>query len=172
MIPRRLDSGAIRRLARSLGITAFYDLPVDFDAGTSIYAEMYLADNAVTQTLTNQNQFYQWTTGWIAGESNGFTISAATGQITALYSAVYRLAISFGAFINAANQDLEFGLFRNGVYQPDHSMHLSLPNTRGNAGAIAGILTLNANDVLDLRIQNTTSAGKLLTLEDANLNCS
>lgn len=172
MIPRRLTSGDIRRLARSLNITGFFDFAEDFDAGASIYGEMYLADNLLGQTLTNQNQFYQWTTGWIVGESNGFTITATTGRIVSLHSAVYRVSITFGAFINAANQDLEFALFKNGLYQPDHSMHLSLPNTRGNSGAIAGILTLNLGDILDLRVQNTTSAGKILTVEDANLNCS
>lgn len=172
MNPRRLNFGETRLLGESINIPKFYDFPIDFDAGASIYAEMYLADNAVTQTLVNQNQFYQWTTGWIAGESKGFTLTPASGQIVPLYTAVYRVSITFGAFINAANQTLEFSLFKNGVYQPDHSMHLDLPNTRGNSGAIAGILTLNAGDVLDLRVQNTTSAGKVLTIEDANLNCS
>lgn len=172
MNPRRLTSGDIRRLAKSLRITGFFDFPSDFDAGASIFAEMYLADNAGTQTLVNQNQFYPWTTGWISGELNGFNILPAQGQIIPLSTAVYRVAISFGAFINAANQTLEFSLFRNGVYQPDHSMHLDLPNTRGNSGAIMGILSLQAGDVLDLRVQNTTSAGKILTIEDANLNCS
>lgn len=172
MNPRRLTSGDIRRLAKSLRITGFFDFPSDFDAGASIYAEMYLADNAGTQTLVNQNQFYQWTTGWTAGEKNGFTVNPIAGTITPLFSAVYHVVITFGTFINAANQTLEFALFRNGIYQPDHSMHLDLPNTRGNSGAIAGILTLNAGDVLDLRVQNTTSAGKVLTIEDANLNCS
>lgn len=171
MNPRRLNFGETRKLGESIAIPKFYDFPFDFDAGASIYAEMYLADNAGTQTLTLQNHFYQWTTGWLAGESNGFTVAPGTGQITALVSAVYRVAITFGTFVNAANQTLEFGLFRNGIYQPDHSMHLDLPNTRGNSGAIVGILTLNAGDVMDLRVQNTTSAGKVLTIEDANLNC-
>lgn len=171
MNPRRLIFTETRKLGESIEIPKFYDFPVDFDAGASIFAEMYLADNVATQTLVNQNQFYQWTTGWLAGESNGFTVTPGAGTITSLFSAVYRVAITFGAFINAANQILEFSLFRNGVYQPDHSMHLDLPNTRGNSGAIVGILTLNAGDIMDLRVQNTTSAGKILTIEDANLNC-
>lgn len=168
----RLDSGDIRRLARSLAITAFYDFPARFAPGARVYGEMYVADNAIGQTLTLQNHFYQWTTGWHAGESGGISLSLPGSKMVVSERGVYRVSFTFAANITGANQIVEFAIFKNGVYQPDHSMHLVLPNVQGNSGAIMGILSLNAGDVIDLRVQNTSSAGKVFTLEDGNLSCS
>ena len=136
------------------------------------YGELYLADNFTPQTLTLQNTFYKWTTGWIEGEMLDCAPSAANANILANTTAPYRVSVSFGADVTGVNQTLEFAIFRNGIYQPDHSMHVTMPLTRGNAGCIVGILTLDAGDVIDFRVQNITSAGKDLTLEDANLSCS
>lgn len=168
----RLDSGDIRRLARSLSITGFYDFPVHFLAGAMVYGEMFIADNVIGQTLANQNQFYQWTTAWQIGENSGISPSLSGSNMIANVSGVYRVSLSFAANVTGTNQNLEFSIFRNGVYQPDHSMHLILPNVQGNSGALMGILTLNAGDIIDVRVQNTSSAGKVFTLEDANLSCS
>lgn len=134
------------------------------------YGEMYVADNLATLTLTLINTFYPWVTGWVVGENNGTTPSVA-GTMTSNTTGVFMVTFSGAAsVVGGATQTLEFALFRNGVYQADHSVHVVFPNNSGNAFSMSGILTLAAGDVITFRIQNTTSAGKALTVEDCNLS--
>lgn len=133
------------------------------------YGEMYVADNVATLTLTLQSNFYQWVAGWVVGENNGTTPSVA-GTLTSNTTGVFMVTFSGAASVTGAGQVLEFALYRNGVYQADHSVHVTFPNNVGNSISMSGIMTLASGDVITLRIQNTSSAGKFLTIEDCNLS--
>lgn len=136
------------------------------------YGEIHIDDNAATQALALQNTFYQITTGWTVGLSAGTTPSALNSNIVINTKGVYHVNCSISMFSSAANQVLEFSIFKNGVYQPNLSAHFTSQTARGESCGLSGMLELALNDTIDLRVQNTTSAGKTVTAEDVNLNCS
>lgn len=133
------------------------------------YGEMYVRDNVTSQVIAQSPTFTQWTTGWIVGENNGVT-PAVTGNMTINTTGVYMVTFSGAATVASTNQVLEFALHLNGVYQGDHSVHVTFPNNTTLAFSMSGILTMANGDILTLRATNTTSAGKALTIEDCNLS--
>lgn len=139
---------------------------------TGAYGELYIADNALTQTLTVQSQWYQWTTAWVVGEANSTVPSAVGGNITVSVGGVYRVSCAMSLAITGTNQTLEVAIFKNGAYQLDHSLHAKFATADIVPLALSGILTLAIGDVIDLRIRNETSPNRVLTISDANLNCS
>lgn len=138
---------------------------------TGAYGELYIADNVVTQTLTLKNNFVKWVNGWAVGEFNQTTPSAVNSNIVAGTGGVYMVSCSMSLSISGNNQTLEVAIFRNGVYQPDHSLHAVFATGDIVPFTLIGILTLSVNDTIDLRVQNTISDGKVLTISDANLSC-
>lgn len=139
---------------------------------TGAYGELYVADNAATQTLTLQSQWYQWTTGWVVGEANSTVPSAVGGNITVSVGGVFRVSCAMSLGVTGNNQKLEVAIFKNGAYQADHSLHAIFATADIVPFTLSGILTLAIGDVIDLRIRNETSPAKVLTVSDANLNCS
>lgn len=142
--------------------------PVHITGG---YGELYIADNVVTQTLTPQNSFVKWVNGWTVGEFNQTTPSVANSNIVIGTAGVYMVSCSMSLAVTGNNQTLEVAIFRNGAYQPDHSLHAVFATGDIVPFTLIGILTLGINDTIDVRVQNTTSAGKVLTISDANLSC-
>ena len=134
------------------------------------YGELYIADNVAPQAITLQNTFYVWTTAWVQSELLNMTADAAAGTLTAQVPGIYRMTCALAASSSGASQVYEFALFRNGIYAADHSAHFTLPNNVGNSCTLTGIINLAEGDVIDLRAQNVSSAGKSLLIEDANLS--
>ena len=127
---------------------------------------MVTSASAVT-TMTSASTFYQITSGWVAGDNNGFTFN--TDELIADVAGVFFTACTLSFSCSANNQDLTFQLFRNGAPITTHTA----ANTTTNGeivsvtmtGVLAGILV---SDTFDVRVSNATSAGKTITVYYGN----
>ena len=135
------------------------------------YAELYIADNANTQTMTLQNTWYLWNTAWVAGDLSAASVSTSGGTITTTQGGTYRITFQGALLCSADSQTLEVAVFKNGVYQSDHSTHFSSNSTISNV-TLSGVLAAAPGDVFTVRFQNTTSAGKTIRVEDGNFSAS
>jgi hypothetical protein len=135
------------------------------------HCEVYIFDNVSTQTFTDANTFYQWTTNWAVSETGGAEWTASTSKILIKEPGVYLMDLVATVITGTANQDYEFAFFVNAATANDHRSHVSLLTTTEKRQVVAmAIATLAAGDLVDVRAQNVTSAGKALTIEDANFH--
>lgn len=140
-------------------------------AGTAMLGEIYVADNVTAQTATNQNTWYKWTTGYASGQSSNATLSTGNGNITALAAGGVKISVTGSISANANAQVLEVAVFKNDVYQTDLSCHITIPASGDYHNfAISGLSNFSINDVIDVRINNTTSAGKNITIQEVQLS--
>jgi hypothetical protein len=134
------------------------------------YGQVNIVENATSLTLTNQNQFYQWTAGWAVDPSvstSGLAWDSDNSRFTICCKGIYHAAASLTVLCGSANQDLTFQLFVNGssvinhqdVYFQSSGIHMDV--------AFGTLIKLQPGDYVDLRIENVTSAGKTVTVEDA-----
>lgn len=136
----------------------------------SQHGEVYVFDNASPQTLTNQNEYYQWTTNWVTSEINGLAWNSSS-QFVIKVAGLYRLSFSATLFCGTANQDHEVAFFIDGATANDHRGHVSLLATSDKKQIVLlGLAVLAAGALVDVRVQNVTSAGRALTIEDANFS--
>jgi hypothetical protein len=133
--------------------------------------EIYVDDNANTQTLTNQNTFYKLTAPtWSAGTNNGFTPNLGSQEIQCNGDGTY-LVVCQGDIIAQNNEQIEFALFVNNVEQINFE---SLVTGRGGAQHSSwgynGFVILSVGDIVDVRVQCTSSAGETILLQHINLS--
>ena len=113
--------------------------------------EIYVDDNANTQTLTNQNTFYKLTAPtWSAGTNNGFTPNLGSQEIQCNGDGTY-LVVCQGDIIAQNNEQIEFALFVNNVEQINFE---SLVTGRGGAQHSSwgynGFVILSVGDIVDV----------------------
>lgn len=135
---------------------------------TAPYGEMYIADNAVSLTLTLQNTFYLLTTSWVAGLTNSFTASTGTSQLIGNQAGIYEISCLLN-YSGPNNQTFEFCVALNGVVQQKIAAY-TVPRGPGAiiATTVVGILQLAANDALTIMVQCTTAVGAVITVTHAN----
>lgn len=137
----------------------------------SSFGEMTITDNATATTLTNATTYYQQTAGWTAGDLDDFTFDG-TATLTCTRGGNYQTLCSFSVSCDGANQVLRFAIFQNGSLITEHLVRMKLVNvTDVNTGTICGLVGgVKSGDTFDLRIYNETSAGKTVTISDANFS--
>lgn len=135
-------------------------------SATAAYGGIYVQNNASSQTLTTQNAWYQWTTGWAAGASAGTTPSAGSSNITSNTGAEFHVVCSL-SFTGATGGRYEFGIFKNGV------LVQSVLNAGGasNDGlSVSCLVSLASTDTIDLRIRNLDNASAAVAVTYADLS--
>ncbi len=133
-----------------------------------------------TITATTSGVFYPWT-----GANSIYNTLSTTSDITitATSSATSSFAIastsSAGTYevkfsgtlsVNTSNDIIHCSIFKNGVEQKNIKSETKLTNS-GDERAISGgpaFLALVVNDVLDLRCDDETSSGKVITFDHIN----
>lgn len=133
------------------------------------YGEIYVHDNAVSQTFANQNQYYTLNVGWVAGIANNFTADSANSRLICNQTGVYQASAVID-YSGPANQTFQFSIFRNGVAMTNITAH-SMPRGAGQiiCTTILGIDNFSAGDILDLRGECISAAGQAITVIHANL---
>lgn len=149
----------------SLWETAYLDLAVD--------GELYTHENSVVITVTTAGTYYV-ITGLTAGLSKGtgyLTLDATNGTMTigAKGAGRYRLTGHISAFSNKV-ANLEFAIYLNGVKQDNCSVKRDI-TTANQEGAIpiTGLLSLSANDVIDIRVTSSANSTNV-SLDHFNFN--
>lgn len=136
------------------------------------YGEMYIHDNAIQQTLTDQDVYYKIVDSWLAGENNGFTIDTANAQIICGVSGTYVVNVEID--YNGSNNDsYMFAVFVNGVQHNSLMAHTDARQLSQTISCpISGIMPLSRNDILDVRARCSSSGGTNITVVHCNLSLS
>ena len=124
-----------------------------------------------TTTLTSQNTYYELngTTAWTASPLNLCTVTDP--YVTVTKAGVYKIDYSISASLDAANQEIEAGIMLDQTtVQAMGSAHEKFL-IAGDLANLSGtsFITLTANQKVSLAVQNITSAGKVITINHANL---
>ena len=140
------------------------------DANDTAAGELYEHHASSTITLSETTGYYQWTTS-TAGVCERMT--CAEDSLTISLDGAYRVSASFSGSINSANQIVEMDLFLNGSEVEKCGISAKFTSVNDEkAMSWTCLLYLVREDVLTLRFQNTTSSGKVLTIQHVNLNAS
>lgn len=140
--------------------------------GTATYGELYITMNTTAQTLTLDNTYYVWNTAWNLGESAGVTQSAVNGTLSPVSAGGYNVFGSI-SFSGTGTESYEICLFIDGVEHQGIELVRAL-GTGGDIGStsLSGVVTLTANQVLDLRVKSITGAGNDIIFREANFSVS
>jgi len=155
-------------LRDSAGVTGAKIISPGLALVNMVSGSMFHHMSATTIALTDS--LFLVVTGWTAGVVNGTTITN-TQEVTIVTDGRYHITWTFaGSMVSGANQDLEFSVFKNGVEQNEGcAFRRFQPAT--DIGSVSGVGTFDlvATDVMDLRINNTTSSNDIV-LECANFD--
>jgi len=132
------------------------------------YGSMFqhMANNTIILT----NNVFEVVTGWTVGETNGTTITN-TQEVTVGSAGHYHITWTIGGNMAAgSNQNIEFSIFKNGAEQ-DEGCAFRRFQPASDIGSVSGVgmFNLAANDVMDLRMNNT-STGSDFVVECANFD--
>lgn len=136
------------------------------------YGEMYVENNAVALTLTNQSQFYVITPGWTENAVSGFTADTANNRLICNVENTYQLSTVID-FSGPSNQLFEFSICVNGTPQGHMTAH-SQPRGAGQfiCTTLIGLHALTSGDFVDVRAACLSSAGQAITVVHANLGAT
>jgi hypothetical protein len=139
--------------------------------GWHLYGEMFQQNNSTATTIASADwiQVVNFNTGLV----NGFTYGASS--LTAGTTGIYMVNVSFSGTQGNNGDILEFSVAVNGsagTYSPQVKLY-SLAKTNSTnvryQGAMSGLLSLTAADVLRLIVRNT-AANRNTTVTQANVS--
>ena len=138
--------------------------------GAAAYGEMDIVNNATSLTLTLQSTFYQQTAGFVTGDLNGFTY--ASGVLTCVTPGWYEIDYSASYSITGNGntpQTIQSAIYKNGsLLVGSVSQNASIADV-ATVVSESTITSFNTGDTIDLRFSNSTSAGKILTVQYASV---
>lgn len=139
--------------------------PDGLDASAGFYGNINVEDNSLGSPLvigTTYTKINQFDT---AGPANGFTVSHANDNITALNAGTYILSVSI-SFSGTTAKKYTAKPFLNGVALEGFTSKAYLESSSDLAVLkIEGILTLEVNDVVDIRVKANSGSSNFLMHE-------
>jgi len=139
-----------------------------FQALAATYGEIYIANGAASQTLTNANTFYDVTAWTTDGLSNGVTVDAANDKLTINTTGIYLIQF-FITFTDANNKTFTFRCYNNTTATPyvNSVVKSHSHSTDPMFVAVSSFVQASAGD--DLIVQAAcATAGTSITISDAN----
>ena len=138
------------------------------DLITGSYGSMYMDNGSVAVTIAATNTYYQIASGFTGGGCSQFTFQNSK-ELRCDRAGIYRVDWQISRSVPGVAQEIEGGVFKNGVIQLNTTAH-NQSQTAGTQQSFAGsgILTLAANDLISLAVNNTTSTNTI-TITHANL---
>jgi hypothetical protein len=133
--------------------------------------EITVAANTTPMTLTAQNTFYKWTTGWADDTTPiGFTRDLTGGTLTANIAARVITTAVVNFSLNTAT-GVHIAIFKNGSPLPEHLVTIDVVNTDSAlAATISGMEDCSPGDVFDLRIEDTGHSGSTVVFYNVNFS--
>jgi hypothetical protein len=129
-------------------------------------------DTLATTVITLQSTYYPIQNTW-ADEGGEFTTrTVASGQIIPTVAGTYRVFWAICGEVDANNQILEFHVFKSGagvLSSAQQTKFIASGDTYGISGGCY-VSVNGTTDYIDLRVFNSTSAGKTFTVEHAYLS--
>lgn len=137
-----------------------------------VYAELSSLSNTTATTLTTQNTWYQFTEFTTEGLTSGVTASITSSDITIPNTGTYRA--HFGAsFSGTANAVIEMELQKNNGATALENVHVERKlGAGGDIGTVAqtGLISLTAEDTLELWVRCTSGNSAEAILRDVNMS--
>lgn len=134
----------------------------------AVYGEIYVANGAVSQTLTSAGTFYKVTAWTTDGLSNGVTTSAANDRLTIATSGVYLMQF-FVTFSDSNNRTFSFRCYNETAASAyaNTLVKVSSHSSDPMFVAVSAIIHANAGDDLIVQAACATSS-TTITVSDAN----
>jgi len=153
----------------------FIDLtyPIDTTDVVNNYGEIYTSGNSTVTVATDQNTWYQFLHFDVDGISQGMTPDHTNDHITVLEAGDYKIEATVSFSSDTGNTTYEIQVAKNNGATGFSNIHLERKlGSGGDIGAAqcGGMVTLAANDTIELWIQCTSAAATNPTIRDANLN--
>jgi hypothetical protein len=126
------------------------------------YAEMFINTDK-TLNLTAQNTFYQFI-DFSSGHADNMTFDDFYDHIEVEKAGDYFIAYTISVGVTGTNQLCEFAIFNNGVELEDHRIERMFSTADVGSIASIGVDKFEVGDKITIRMQNTTSAGKVATI--------
>jgi len=139
-------------------------------AAAADYGGMKVTDNSSSTTITNQNDWYQFTEFSANMPARGVVPDSTTDHdLTIAVAGDYEIHADF-SFFGGNIADYEWGIFVDGVLLTDFKSRRDIGTAnRAGFGAISGIATLAADDEVTLRVRCTSTSSTSVTGEDVRL---
>jgi len=137
-----------------------------------VYGEIHVHDNVVSQSIPTNAVVYTKLIEWSDnGESKGTIPDQANGQITLSDSGIYKLESTLSFKSGTGNVVTECSIFIDGVEQDQ--LHFTRKiSTAGDVGSasITGLASVDAGQVIDLRLKHDNAGSVDITVVYGNLN--
>lgn len=141
-------------------------------ANSSSVGELNITSTSTPLSLTLQNTFYK-ITGWTVGIFNSGTTPSSTNSNIVINSAGIYQTLANISYIPGGNaHTFVFAVFLNGNQISGHQTSNMVNNVTNviNNVTLTGVVQFAVGDVVDIRVQNITSAGTSITVQNANFN--
>lgn len=141
------------------------------ETGKGNYAEIYVHDNAVAQSIATGASYVKLTAFASNGLSSVATSDVANDKITITHPGIYHVTHTAGALVGTAASVMDFSIFLNGVEQQQCETSRKY-GTSGDVGAHAINCLLDVTTVpwdIDVRARHDRPGAVDLTIQDASL---
>ena len=139
--------------------------------GWTHFAEIYVEDGSASQTLTDQNTWYQLTQFDTNGSSNGCTPDHTNDHIIVHITGKFICNLAM-AFSGSNSSQYEIKIKRNnGTVETGNLSTERMLGAGGDIGSvsISGIASLTKDDTVEVWVRCTSGASKTISAVDVNL---
>ncbi len=139
----------------------------------SVYAELYAADNITAQSVPNGATYTKINQFTTVGQTNSdfVTVSTANDNLTVLKAGRYKIEATASTKSATANIILKTAIFVNGTKAANIQAERRVATANDTSLiSIGGIVSLSANDVVDVRVAHDFATSVNITCTHCNLN--
>lgn len=139
----------------------------------SVYAELYAADNITAQSVPNGATYTKINQFTTVGQTNSdfVTASTANDNLTVLKAGRYKIEATASTKSATANIILKTAIFVNGTKAANIQAERRVATANDTSLiSIGGIVSLSANDVVDVRVAHDFATSVNITCTHCNLN--
>ena len=147
------------------------DLFFTGDGSGLLFAEIYIVDNAVAQTIPTGAVYTKLTGAATNGQSNGCTADGVNAKITTITAGRYKIDAHFNGSVDTANTEFQGAIFVDGVIQ--NNLRCAVEFVAANkacSSSLTGIIDVAAAKDIDFRVIHDDGGDVDLTIEHANIN--
>lgn len=159
---------------RALGLidTQSEALGVEIIRTDGAYAELYISANASAISVPTGETYTKLSlSSSVQGNVNGFVVDVTDGNVTAEKQGIYAIAATFSSKLATTDVVWDTAIFKNNVEIPSLHMRRRFSTSGYTFNVcLTGLVSLNENDVLDVRVKHNNASDVNITTEYANVS--
>jgi hypothetical protein len=134
----------------------------------AIGAAIGVSYNVTAQTLTNQNTYYTWSTGWLINSQDNMTASTS-GTLTCVVPGVYEIVLTITYSKSSAPDDIHGGIsLNNAEPQGNREWTFKTNSSDETDHSVCARIRMKVGDYVSVKIVDITSGGKTVTVTHSN----